>query len=147
MFSYNSVIQKLVYHVHPCVALMFLLRAFHVESCLALWSRVISPFGIFSDHLAWGKERWSMCFSCLCLFILHAYTLFIFSSSWCQGWAAACDCGTPWSFLLIVLSNVLLHHSVMENEGGEHEINQSPSEISVTVSNECCDICRRYQIH
>ena len=35
----------------------------------------------------------------------------------------------------------------MENEGDEHEINQSPSEISVTVSNECYDICRRYQIH
>ena len=24
------------------------------------------------DHLAWGRGSWSMCFSCICLFILHA---------------------------------------------------------------------------
>ena len=26
--------------------------------------------------------------------------LFVSASSSCQGWAAACDCGTPWTFLL-----------------------------------------------
>ena len=24
------------------------------------------------DHLAWGRQSWSMCFSCICLFILLA---------------------------------------------------------------------------
>ena len=38
-------------------------------------------------------------FSCICLFILHAFL----SSSLCQGLAAACDCGTPWSFFYFLL--------------------------------------------
>ena len=38
-----------------------------------------------------------MCFSCICLFTL---ILSFFASSWCRGLAAACDCGTPYSFLL-----------------------------------------------
>ena len=46
----------------------------------------------------------SVCFSsmCICLFILHM--LIFFSSAWCQGLAAACDCGTSWTFLLTFLS-------------------------------------------
>ena len=28
---------------------------------------------------------------------------FSFSSSWCQGLAAACDCGPPWTFILTFL--------------------------------------------
>ena len=30
--------------------------------------------------------------------------LSFFSSSWCQGLAAACDCGIPWTFLLTFLN-------------------------------------------
>ena len=41
-----------------------------------------------------------MCFSCICLFILHALMVVLSTSSWCQGLAAASDCGTPWTFLL-----------------------------------------------
>ena len=26
----------------------------------------------------------------------------VFSSSWCLGRAAVCDCGTPWTFLLLL---------------------------------------------
>ena len=53
-----------------CVALRFVLRgAFHVETCPALCSRVFQSCLQF-DHLAWGRESWSMCFSCICLFIL-----------------------------------------------------------------------------
>ena len=36
----------------------------------------------------------------ICLFILHAFIAVLFSSSWYQGLAAACDCGTPCPFLL-----------------------------------------------
>ena len=44
-----------------------------------------------------GGGDWSVCFSCICLFVL---LLSFFSSSWCRGLAAVCDCGTPWTFLL-----------------------------------------------
>ena len=42
------------------------------------------------------------------VFLLHLFVvgfckrqyLSFFSSSWCQGLTAACDCGTPWTFQL-----------------------------------------------
>ena len=46
-----------------------------------------------------------MCFSCLCLFVFYGLVFVIFSSSWCQGLAVVCDCGTPWTFLLTVLKD------------------------------------------
>ena len=33
-----------------------------------------------------------MCFSCICLFVLYVLVLLCFSSSWCRGLAAICDC-------------------------------------------------------
>ena len=44
-----------------------------------------------------------------CLFIKHAM-IFVsfFSSSWCQGLAAACVCGTPWTFLLFFLCKFIV---------------------------------------
>ena len=51
--------------------------AFRVESCLAHYSRVFFFFVFFfspvkhCDHLGLGRESWSMCISCICLFILH----------------------------------------------------------------------------
>ena len=57
-------------------------------------SRVFSTFSI-------GEQRVGLCASCaFCLFILHVLILSLFSS---QGLAAACDCGTPWTFLLTFL--------------------------------------------
>ena len=53
------------------------------------------------DHLAWGKESWSVCFSCIFSFFLHALLSVLFSSSWCQGFASTCDRGTSWNFHLI----------------------------------------------
>ena len=50
------------------------------------------------DYLAWGRESWSVCFSCIRLIIFHA--LIFFSSLWCLGLSAAYDCGTPGIFLL-----------------------------------------------
>ena len=55
-----------------------------------------------SDHLALGRESWSMCFSCVCLFCARQFLSF-FSSSWCQGLTAVCDCDTPWTVLLTFL--------------------------------------------
>ena len=45
-----------------------------------------------------------MCFSCVCLFILHKLISVRFPSSWCQGLAAVCDCDNPWTFLLAFFS-------------------------------------------
>ena len=42
----------------------------------------------------------------ICLFCTRWFLSF-FSSSWCQGLAAACDCGTPWTFLLTFLIFIL----------------------------------------
>ena len=33
--------------------------------------------------------------------ILHAFVFVFFSSSWCRGLAADCDCCTPWTFLFL----------------------------------------------
>ena len=52
-----------------------------------------SPFSIAITSL--GEERFSyVCSSCTCLVL--SVSLF----SWYLGRAAACDCGTPWTFLL-----------------------------------------------
>ena len=36
----------------------------------------------------------------VCLFDLSLFVLSVSSSFWCLGRPAACDCGTPWTFLL-----------------------------------------------
>ena len=56
------------------------------------------------DHLAWGRESWSMCFSCICSFCTR-WCLFVFSSSRCRGLTAAYDCGSPWMFMNILLND------------------------------------------
>ena len=58
---------------------------------LVLFSIVISSFG--------GLESWSICFLCICLFIM----LSIVSSSWCHGLASTCDCDTSLGFHLTFL--------------------------------------------
>ena len=40
------------------------------------------------------------------VFILHALISVLFISSWCQGLAAACDCGIPWT-VIVPLMDVL----------------------------------------
>ena len=54
-------------------------------------SRTLCPRAIFflfllalalliCDHLAWRREGWSVCFSCICLFVLYVlvFVLFVF---------------------------------------------------------------------
>ena len=45
-------------------------------------------------------EGASLCASCafVCLFCA---CMFLSSSSWCRGLAAVCDCGIPWTYLLL----------------------------------------------
>ena len=50
-----------------------------------------------------GEESWSICFSILLVF---------FSSSWCRGSTAACDCGTPGTFNLTVTEAPLVHMGI-----------------------------------
>ena len=50
----------------------------------------------FQSCFAWGRQSWSICFLCICLFILHA-----FASSWYQGLAAANHCGPSWTRFFI----------------------------------------------
>ena len=84
--------------------------AFHVEFCLALCSRVLfSPFRIVIT------DRTGLCASRAFVF-LHAFNFFHFSLPLArdQGLAAACDCGTPWTFLFTFFNICPCHESEME---------------------------------
>ena len=72
---------------------------FKVFPCEALASCFFILFSIVITSL--GEEGAGLCASraFVCLFCTCKFLSF-FSSSWCQGLAAVCDCGTPWSFLL-----------------------------------------------
>ena len=41
-----------------------------------------------------------MCFLCIFCLFCACWFLSFFSSSWCWGLAAVCDCGILWTFLL-----------------------------------------------
>ena len=62
--------------------------------CSVLFSIVITSLG--KERADLFAFRAFVCLFCTCQF------LFFFSSSWCQGLAAVCDCGAPWNFLLTV---------------------------------------------
>ena len=80
------------------VALWFILRGnlFYVLPCIIL-------FLCFSVLLALRLPRFGKRELILVLFVrlfdLCLFGFFGFSSSWCLGRAAVCDCGTPWTFL------------------------------------------------
>ena len=54
--------------------------------------------------ISFGEKRAGLCdsraFVCLCC---TRQFLSFFSSSWCRGLVVACDCSTPWTFLLTFL--------------------------------------------
>ena len=62
----------------------------------------VIPFSIVITSL--GEEGAGLCASraFVCLLSTCQFLSF-FSSSWCRGLAAVCDCGTPWTFLLTYL--------------------------------------------
>ena len=45
------------------------------------------------------------------LFFYTRLSLSLLSSSWCQGLAAACNCGTPRTFLLSFVHTVQVHQN------------------------------------
>ena len=59
---------------------------FPCSPCLVLFS----PFSIAITSL--GEER-----AGLGAFRAFVRFAFVWTSSWCLGWAAVCDCGTPWT--------------------------------------------------
>ena len=87
----KAVVPVLVLHF---VALWFILRVLSLALCYYVLV-FFSPFCI-CDYLAWEKRELILVLF-VRLFDLHLFGfvcfLFLF-------WAAACDCGTPWTFLL-----------------------------------------------
>ena len=79
------------------VALWFILRSdlFYLLPCVIL-------FFCFSALLALRLPRLGKREIILVLFVrlFDCLVMSVFSSSWCLGRAAVCDCGTPWTFLL-----------------------------------------------
>ena len=73
---------------------------------LALLFVCVSSVLLAFDHLAWGRGRWSLCLSCICLLAMHTIICHFFSSSWCQGLAATSACGSSWTFLFTFLYTV-----------------------------------------
>ena len=91
------------------MALWFLLRG---VSCRVLPCSLFLCFSIVIT--SFGEERaglWSS-HAFVCLFCTSQFLTF-FSSSWCQGLAAACDCGNPWTFLLNFLEFGIMAYSII----------------------------------
>ena len=70
------------------------------------WPSCFSPFSI-AITLLW-EERELILVLFVRLFDLHlfGFVCFLFPFS-CLGWAAVCDCGTPWTFLLPLFFKLL----------------------------------------
>ena len=81
------------------VALWFILRVdlFYVLPCVNLFLCFSVLLVLRLPRL--GKRELILCFSYVCS-ICACLVLSVSSSSWCRGWAAVCDCGTLWNFLL-----------------------------------------------
>ena len=62
-----------------------------------------SPFSIAIT--SFGEERANLSAFRTGLFDLSLFGFVCFSSSWCLGRAAICDCGSPWTFLLPFFGN------------------------------------------
>ena len=69
-----------------------------LKSSRALCPRFSVCFSILITSL--GEEGAGLCAprAFVCLFCAFMFLSF-FSSSWCRGLAAVCDCGIPWTFL------------------------------------------------
>ena len=82
------------------VALWFILRGdlFYVLPCVILFLCFSVLLALRLPRL--GKRElilvlFYVCSICACL------VLSVFSSSWCLGGAAVCNCGTPWTYFLL----------------------------------------------
>ena len=55
-------------------------------------------------------------FSAFRTIVQFALVWFCLSSSLCLGWAAACNCGTPWTFLLPFFSYDLVYNLIRQEK-------------------------------
>ena len=80
------------------IALWFILRGdlFYVLPCV-IWFLCFSVLLVPLPRL---RKRELILVLFVRLFDLCLFGFVGFSSSWCLGRAAVCDCGTPWTFLL-----------------------------------------------
>ena len=80
------------------VALWFILRGdlFYVLPCVILCFSVLLALRL----PRFGKRELIVMLSYVCS-ICACLVLSVSSSSWCLGRATVCDCGTPWTFLLL----------------------------------------------
>ena len=69
---------------------------FYVLPCVILFLCVFSPFSIAITSL--GEARANL--SAFRTFVRFAL-VWLCPFPWCLGRAAVCDCGTPWTFLLL----------------------------------------------
>ena len=81
-----------------CVASWFILRGdlYYVLPC-------VFSSALLALQLPLKEESWSVCFSCVYLFC-SCWFVSLPSSSQCQGLAAVCDSGTPWTFRFSLLA-------------------------------------------
>ena len=84
------------------VALRFILRGdlFNVLPCVILFLCFLAILALRLPRL--GKRELILVFF-VRFFDLCLFGLSVSSSSWCLGRTAVCDCGTPWTFLLLFL--------------------------------------------
>ena len=97
--------------------MLFLILCSVVALNVLMCSRALCPrfsvcFSILITSL--GEEGAGLCASrtFVCLFRACMFLSF-FSSSWCRGLAAVCDCGISWTFLLTFYSNPWLFPSTL----------------------------------
>ena len=79
----------------------FLRQAIYTKCCLAFCLCVFSPFSIAITSPCEERAGRYVCFLFVCF--ARDDLLSLSSSSWCQGLAATCDCGTPWPKYSIVI--------------------------------------------
>ena len=111
---------------------VFTVRCF-VLSCPLLFVSVFTVlFRILITSV--GEERAGLCTSraFVCLFCLRQL-LSLFSSFSYQGFTAACDCGTPWTFLLTVFSCNLSHNNIETKLQQEEHINSHRNTYSLSI--------------
>ena len=85
----------------PSSCLRYPPGAFHVLVFFfpVLFSIVVTSLG--TERAVLYSSHEFVCLSCMRLF------LSFFSSSWCQGLAAACDCGTTGTFFNVFIKNYI----------------------------------------
>ena len=60
-----------------CAFVVFTTRCFMWSLTLLFVLMVLCPV-LHCDNLAWGRESWSLCILCMCMFILHALLICLF---------------------------------------------------------------------